>query len=100
MLKKPFLHINEETLALSHLSRSFEKSYGLSFVEVQTKVPELKLSRRQDQNERKNERRQNYRKIKTVIEDKWKNTIERSLFFVIEFNIFMSHFFELILYHI
>ena len=31
------------------VNRSFEKSYGLSFAEVQTKVPELKLSRRQDQ---------------------------------------------------
>ena len=54
------------------VNRSFEKSYGLSFAEAQTKVPELKLTRRQDQNERKNERRQNYRKIKTVIEDEWK----------------------------
>ena len=35
------------------VNRSFEKSCGLSFAEAQTKVPELKLSRRQDQNERK-----------------------------------------------
>ena len=56
------------------VNRSFEKSCGLGFAEAQTKVPELKLSLRQDQNERKNERRQNYRKIKTVIENKWKKS--------------------------
>ena len=71
------------------VNRSFEKSCGLSFAEAQTKVPELKLSRRQDQNERKNERRQNYRKIKTVIENKLKKTTqERSLFFLLLYSTF------------
>ena len=71
------------------VKRSFEKSYGLSFAEAQTKVPELKLSRRQDQNERKNERRQNYSKIKTVIENKWKKNHRRK---VIIFCYCIQHF--------
>ena len=61
------------------VNRGFEKTYGLSFAEAQTKVPELKLSRRKDQNERKAERRQNYRKIKTVIEDEWKKSHHRKV---------------------
>ena len=62
------------------INKPFEKNFGVSFAEAETKVPEIGLQKRLSPSERKKKLRSSYRTMKKNIEEKWAtNSVERSV---------------------
>ena len=60
------------------VNKPFERTFGVSFAEAQTKVPELHLQFKKIKYERKAELRQTYTKVKKTIQERWNETsVER-----------------------
>ena len=60
------------------INKPFEKTFGVSFEEAQTKLSELNVQMKPSKTERKAELRNSYRNIKNKIEAEWsKNSVER-----------------------
>ena len=47
-----------------------QKTFGVSYAEALTKIPELRVQKRPTETEKKRERRDNYRKVKENIDNK------------------------------
>ena len=59
----------------------FQKTFGVSYAEALTKVPELRLQKRPTKTEKKKERRDHNRKVKENIEKQWQqNDVKRYVY--------------------
>ena len=56
------------------VNKPFEKTFGVSFAETQTKVPELNLQLKPSKQEKKQEQGRIYMKMKSKIQNKWNET--------------------------
>ena len=60
------------------VNKPFEKTFGLSFAEAQTKVPDINLQQKPTKLARKQELRTTYQKVKSQIQEEWnKTSVER-----------------------
>ena len=71
--------LNDYTRQIDNsLNKPFEKTFGVTFEEAQTKLSELNVQMKPSKTERKAELRKSYKNIKNKIDAEWnKTSVER-----------------------
>ena len=69
----------------NQINKPFQRTFGVSFADAETNVPELGLKFKESQGEQKATLRNLYRKVKMNIREKWNNTsVERYMYYIVD----------------